>query len=125
MSEYKNIVGVDEWEVDPQIRELILLLNKCGFKTDSSCQGHEEHKGVKIVFDESVSDSSVFELAELLFAHSSYLGEFSLWVRKSWNNIGDSYIAKSWQYTLSDCCNKDKTAILSDVCDRLKQIYWI
>lgn len=123
MSKYKDVVGVNEWEIDPQIRELVFLFNKCGFKTDSSCQGHREYEGVRIIFDESVSDTGIFELAESLFAHSSYFGEFSLWVRKSWDSVGIAYIAKSWQYTLSDCCSEDKVDIISDVCAKLRLVY--
>lgn len=123
MSKYKDVVGINEWEVDSQIRELVFLFNKYGFKTVSSCQGHTNCEGIKIIFDESIDNTTIFELAELLFVNSSYFGEFSLWVRKSWDSLGLPYIAESWQYTLSDVCSKDKVDIIGDVCAKIKSIY--
>ena len=54
-------------DIDPEMRELIYVLNfQLNLKTDFCCYGHDEYQETIVVFNSSVKDSDILNLAERL-----------------------------------------------------------
>ena len=54
-------------DIDPEMRELIYVLNfQLNLKTDYCCYGHDEYQETIVVFNSSVKDSDILNLAERL-----------------------------------------------------------
>ena len=122
MKSYKEIVGVEEELIDKDIRELVKLFNIYGFKTTQSCQGHTSRDILFIIFDDSVKEKDIDLLSELLFNTSNYVGEFIHWVRRSYDESGNAYIAKNWEFTISLYDYHAKKEAIDSVCDMMRKI---
>lgn len=75
-------------EIDDMCVELVKLLNAHGFKTQFCCQGHTPYEDFMIIFDRSVTDGMIYELAKAYETTNDYLDEesypmypFMKWVR--------------------------------------------
>lgn len=106
------ILNGQEVEIDDMCVELVTLLNAHGYTTQFSCQGHTEHEGFSIIFDRSVTDGMIYELARSYEMTNDYLDEdsypmypFSKWVR--YNKLIDDdgscsgyFLMENWKLTI-------------------------
>lgn len=69
-------------DIDPDIVDVIKLLNQNGLKTNFSCSGHKDGEPAYISFCETVTDEQILNLLSMLHSHNidqSY--RFEKWCR--------------------------------------------
>lgn len=73
--------GIPYDDIDPEMIELLDVLNfRLGIKTKFCCYGHVPNKQSYIIFDESVTDEAIYELAEQT-GRDFLMISFYKWVR--------------------------------------------
>lgn len=69
-SDADELVGYDiPLDVDPEIRGLVLNLNRAGYETFGSCAGHHKEEKGFITLSEELSRSDKIEIANILREH--------------------------------------------------------
>ena len=133
----KIILNGQQVEIDDMCVELVTLLNAHGFTTQFSCQGHNEHEGFSIIFDRSVTDGMIYELARAYEMTNNYLDEdsypmypFSKWVRynkliEDDGSCSGYFLMENWQLTIETDSIRGsesrRAALVKDLTNHIKE----
>lgn len=117
--------GIPYDEIDKEMIELIDVFNfHLGMKTKFCCYGHESHIKPYVIFDESVTDEQVYEVASKVCTDWKNWGNsicFEKWVRGGFNKL-----LMNWKFTIMrrylDPNNPKKKEHLDKVVELLRKI---
>jgi hypothetical protein len=97
-----NLIPYDK--LDKGIIPLIDILNfKLNIKTKFCCFGHGSHDEISVMFDESITEEQIMELAKYLQSKGILMFQFNKCVRPVFNDIAVNWtFASINQYTLKN-----------------------
>lgn len=103
-------------EIDDICVDIIESLNRYGFTTQFCCQGHSPYEDFSIIFDRSVTDGMIYELAKAYESTNDYMDPnnypmypFNKWVRyqrilKDDGTYDGFVLMENWQIIIQAFC---------------------
>lgn len=108
-------------DIDPEMRELVYLINaKLNIKTKYCCIGEEDQNKTYILFDEIISDDQAIEFYVLMLDFQNYhrkMGIFYKYEMKKWLRLLREKNMMNWMLYLNTGKDlKFKTECVNNLC---------